>query len=81
VDAPLEFREARVRGRGWEAGELARREKAQLPLEEKRRRADITIVNDGSMEVLAGRVRAMLTRLMAQPTRAARSAGSGTRTP
>jgi dephospho-CoA kinase len=81
VDAPLEVREARVRGRGWEAGELARREKAQLPLEEKRRRADIAIVNDGSMEVLAGRVRAMLTRLMAQPTRAARSAGSGTRTP
>ncbi len=81
VDAPLEVRETRVRGRGWQAGELARREKAQLPLEEKRRRADITIVNDGSMEVLAGRVRAMLTRLMAQPTRAARSAGSGTRTP
>lgn len=75
VDAPLEVREARVKGRGWDAGELHRRENAQMPLEEKRRRADITLVNDGPPEVVAGRVAGMLRTLLAQPTRAARARG------
>lgn len=80
VDAPLAVREARVRGRGWEASELGRREKAQLPLEEKRRRADITLANDGSMEVLTERVRAMLLTLSTQPTRATGPAREGNQT-
>jgi dephospho-CoA kinase len=73
VEAPMEVREARVKARGWETGELRRRENAQLPLEEKRRRADITIVNDGPTEVVEDRVRMMLRTLLAQPTRPSRA--------
>lgn len=76
VEAPMEVREARVKARGWETGELRRREDAQLPLEEKRRRADITIVNDGPTEVVEDRVRMMLRTLLAQPTRPSRARAS-----
>ena len=56
VDAPKENRLKRVREtRGWDEEELNRREKAQLPLEEKRRRADVVITNDGTPEVLRSR--------------------------
>jgi len=56
VDASRESRLKRVREtRGWAEGELDRREKAQLPLEEKRRRADVVVVNDGTPEVLRSR--------------------------
>ncbi|MFZ4576405.1 MAG: dephospho-CoA kinase, partial [Phycisphaerales bacterium] len=47
VDAPRETREARVKSRGWAEGELAKREAAQLPLDEKRARSSHVIVNDG----------------------------------
>ena len=53
VDAPREHREARVAGRGWTPAELGRREDAQLPLEEKRRRSTHYIENAGSEESLA----------------------------
>jgi len=56
VDAPRESRLNRVREtRGWDEGELNRREKVQLPLEEKRRRADVVITNDGTPAVLRSR--------------------------
>lgn len=53
VEAPAEVRLARVREkRGWDAAELQRRERAQLPLEEKRRRADRIVRNDGNEDHL-----------------------------
>ena len=49
VDAAREQRLDRLRrSRGWSDDELARRERAQWPLEKKRRRADVLVTNEGS---------------------------------
>lgn len=56
VDAPREARAERVARRGWDADELGRREAAQMPLEEKRRRSTYVVVNDGTREELRERV-------------------------
>ena len=51
VEADAERRATRaVTARRWSPDELARREKAQAPLVEKRRRADAIISNNGSPE-------------------------------
>lgn len=50
VDAPRELRLARARERGWSEEEFAAREAAQLPLEEKRKRADAVIDGSGALE-------------------------------
>jgi dephospho-CoA kinase len=51
VDAPRGVRLARVKAaRGWDEKELDRRESMQLPLEEKKNRADLVIVNDAEPE-------------------------------
>lgn len=64
VDAPFQQRLERVKsGRGWTEEELRRRESAQTPLEEKRRRADEIIVNDADLTTLDARVDAALARL------------------
>lgn len=64
VDAPVEAREARaVRRRGWPSGEVARREAAQMPLDEKRRRAQHVIQNDGDLARLAAAVGELSRRL------------------
>lgn len=60
VEAPRQIRLERLKGRGWEEGELARREKIQLPLEEKKRRADAIVGNHGSLEALAPQVEQLL---------------------
>lgn len=60
VEAPLGVRLSRVSSRGWDAGELARRESAQWPLDEKKRRADAVIVNDAGQAELDERARALL---------------------
>lgn len=64
VDAPLEQRERRaIETRGWAPGELARREAAQWPLETKRARADLIVLNQGEfaeLERRLGRLRALL---------------------
>ncbi len=53
VDTAAADREARaVERRGWSSGEVARREAAQLPLEEKRRRADHVLSNHGTLAEL-----------------------------
>jgi dephospho-CoA kinase len=57
VDAPVEQRLARVKSRGWDAAELARRENAQLPLEEKRNRSHAIILNDSDVATLRARVK------------------------
>ncbi|HYE62323.1 MAG TPA: dephospho-CoA kinase [Phycisphaerales bacterium] len=67
IDAPRDQRLARVASRGWDEAELTRREIAQLPLEEKRRRADTTIVNDSTIEALQARVDLALNDLLARP--------------
>lgn len=56
VDAPLADRQNRVKSRGWDANELLRREAAQLPLDEKKRRSQVVITNDGDLAALDQRV-------------------------
>lgn len=64
VDVDAATRDARaVTTRGWEAGEVARREAAQLPLSEKRRRADVVVANDGSLRDLDAAIAAALAEL------------------
>ena len=50
VDAPESLRLQRAAARGWSPEQFRRRETAQEPLEEKRRRADVVIDNSGSPE-------------------------------
>ncbi len=49
---------ARLRVRGWSDEEISRRNAAQWTLEEKIKRADVVIENNGSLDELAVRVRA-----------------------
>jgi dephospho-CoA kinase len=56
VDVPLETRLARAKGRGWSAEEFSRREAAQMPIEEKRRRSTHVINNAGSLAELEAEV-------------------------
>lgn len=56
VDTPLERRLEHVQARGWDAAELQRRERAQMPLETKKAACHATVVNDGSLDTLAERV-------------------------
>lgn len=63
VDAPHEVRAARAAGRGWAPDELGRREASQLPLAEKRARADHTIDNGGSLDATRAAVRSLLRSL------------------
>lgn len=51
-----ERHEKLLAARGWSAAELARREKRQLPWEEKRRRSTWVIENNGSVEELRDQV-------------------------
>lgn len=64
VEVPAAARDRRaVLTRGWEPGEVARREAAQLPLSEKRRRADVVVRNDGTLEDLDAAIAAALAEL------------------
>jgi dephospho-CoA kinase len=48
IDAPRALRLERLqKNRGWTEADLLARERLQLPVEEKKRRADAVIVNDG----------------------------------
>ena len=61
VDTPHPVRVARVaKSRGWSEKELDRREKAQLGLEEKRKRSDYVVANSGLPEELHRRVARVL---------------------
>ncbi|MBI1304560.1 MAG: dephospho-CoA kinase [Phycisphaera sp.] len=75
VDAPHELRVQRVTGtRGWDAAELERRERAQIPLGEKRARSTDVVVNDCEPEELGRRVGAVLGAIIARgPARRAPS--------
>ncbi|MEM6799598.1 MAG: dephospho-CoA kinase [Planctomycetota bacterium] len=56
VDSPQSDRLARAAARGWDAEELAWREAAQLPIEEKKARAQIVLANVGSEDELRAQV-------------------------
>ena len=61
VDAPRDLRLERVRRqRGWSEADLQAREALQLPLEKKRRRADVVIDNHATSEALTAQVSAVL---------------------
>jgi dephospho-CoA kinase len=73
VDADPAAREARARAaRGWGAGEVARREAAQMPLDAKRARADDVLTNRADLARLERDARllraAWLDRPRAKPT-------------
>ena len=66
VDAPREVRLARVRAtRNWDEAELARRERNQLAVDEKRRRSRHVIPNSGDTAALANEVRQVLAAVLA----------------
>ena len=49
VDMPQEVRRERLAQRGWSPEQIAARERAQLPLDEKARRSDGVLDNSGSV--------------------------------
>lgn len=63
VDAPREQRLERVRSRGWDDAELARREAAQLPLSEKRARSTFVVENNGDLAALGVRVGELMRKI------------------
>jgi dephospho-CoA kinase len=70
IDAPREARLDRLRlSRGWDAQELDRREKSQMPLEEKRRRADHVVQNDAGEAELTARIADAFQRILQQVDR------------
>lgn len=63
IDAPRELRRARVQAsRGWSDADLSRREAAQMPLDQKKLRADAVIDNGGSAEQTRQQVDDLLRR-------------------
>ncbi len=63
VDVPRSVRLERLRAsRGWDDAELTRREGNQLPVEEKKRRSDAVVDNQGSPEQLNSILREVLDR-------------------
>ena len=64
VDAPADVRRRRLlEKRGWSEMEIEARAKSQLPVEDKRRRADFVIDNSGSPEAMAPQVKRVLEEL------------------
>jgi dephospho-CoA kinase len=63
VTAAEEVRTARTRSRGWETGELERREKWLLPSKQKAFLADVVIENDGTREDLEIQAKSMGMRM------------------
>lgn len=68
IDTPEEIRNHRVRAsRGWSADELARRERAQWPLDRKRAAAHHVLRNDGDPASLRKQVLERLAALTRRP--------------
>ncbi|MFN7340617.1 MAG: dephospho-CoA kinase [Opitutia bacterium] len=55
----------RLLGRGWTRAQIQARLAAQLPVEEKARRADHVLTNDGTLEQLEAQVTALVAQLRA----------------
>lgn len=64
VDAPGEDRLRRVAQRGWDAAELDRREKVQLPLDKKRQKADYYLRNADAAPTDDDDVNALLRQIL-----------------
>jgi dephospho-CoA kinase len=65
VDAAYEIRRERLlSSRGWDEAELRAREDSQLPLDEKRKRADYVLRNEGDLSELAAQVRSILHTIL-----------------
>jgi dephospho-CoA kinase len=72
IDASAEARRQRVQdNRGWDAAEWARREDSQMPLDEKRRRADYVVANTGRAADLKPQIERLLRQILQQHTRRA----------
>jgi len=57
VDTPREIRLQRLmEHRGWDEHEVERREKMQMPLEQKKMHADAIVINDGEREKVVRQV-------------------------
>lgn len=74
VTAPEAVVRDRLKARGWTAEEARARQAAQMPMTEKARRADYVIRNDGSLDKLEKRVRALWRQIL----REERSENDGT---
>jgi dephospho-CoA kinase len=61
LETPIETRLARIANRGWDAGELQRRESSQWTLDEKRAAADAIVDNSGSLKDTVQQVKALIT--------------------
>jgi dephospho-CoA kinase len=67
VDAELALREERSeKSRNWPAGELARREKTQQPLDMKRARADYTVDNNSTLAALRRQVEGVFAQIVSE---------------
>jgi dephospho-CoA kinase len=66
VEAPRAVRLYRARARGWSAAELRRRESRQAPAAVRRRRADATVDNGGSLAATRRRVREIRAAALAR---------------
>jgi dephospho-CoA kinase len=70
VDTPFEIRRARARQRsGWDADELLRREKSQMPLDTKRALSDYVVANTadaGSDPSVLSELREQVRRVLSQ---------------
>ena len=65
VEAPQPLRLARVQtSRAWDAGELTRREKSQMPLDTKRKLSQYVVENTADADVVRGQVRTVLSRIL-----------------
>jgi dephospho-CoA kinase len=81
IDAPRDQRLARLaEGRGWTESTLEARERAQLPLDQKRRRADEVVLNDAGPEVLEASIGRLWEKLE-PPDRSDRAHATGRRSP
>jgi dephospho-CoA kinase len=68
VETPLEIRQQRVQStRGWDADELSRREKIQIPLDKKAQVADYCINNSGDQAASQRQVLQILSHLLSKP--------------
>jgi dephospho-CoA kinase len=66
IEAPLADRLQRVKERGWDGAELARREKSQWPLDRKREISDYVIRNTADAGFARDQVRDVLSRILGQ---------------
>lgn len=66
VDTPRPERLARVAARGWDQAELDRREAAQWPLDDKRRRCGYAVLNSGDLAALQQQVDRVLESILAR---------------